>query len=825
MKVNTEFNTTTEFNTNIEINTATNSAWIQGIVYLIEGEMGGNKNFEARLDEMNDAERLEWIRGQKGFEDFPDHLLLRDWEFSGDNVANGFAFYCDKTKETIIGTAGTNKEDTGKMRNSPQFLMDNNTNVSTGIRGGMRDDYFNNLRTLNERLLADGRNVTAITGHSLGGAVAELFGMMYGIQSISYNPSPLRFLPARAIVTRGWGVPFIYSDVKRFREIGAISRNSDMIPLRFVTHKDFLQPAVFGWNGHSPSTYMVPGGSGHDNDNFRLLESMQFIDGTWQRYNLFTSEAAKIKISMSSGEFVIPEGMRVPTNLMGNRGSGRIEIRPEDLDLASNNMRHTIGLRMETINSGLSLAIGQNDNVGSARSNRISTMARSTFDRIGNQGMTLLFADFRTSYELLKDRLPLLDRIADTSMPSSFQQLFADHHGISKDGRKWFLDGSPLSRSTITRAFDKLKRRISSLKHLINYDSFEYLYTSTRYSEHPMTATTSIAAAYISRMNASVEHMEDALKGLTKLRSGSNDAIVDTMDDLFKTLETNITAAVSKNEELARNASLIASNHRNFDNEMAHGIRSSNGLTLTQHNHIVGGVSSRISSGELRLMTSDSLSSSENIIDAQRHQKDNKAKTINLMIQNNLKEVNDRLAEHTRSIVNDCIDITSAIDRWNEILDRQVSSRERLSLSSTVNEVRARETELHLPLRNYFEPSLRSDITVLRSTTTNWEQLFGRVNTNAKKFRDDLPNIKEGVFTDTLEIIYPGDEMHSKFQAVKGIGLLLETSAREYRTMSNEIRNTMSGALITAFATDLDGTSEFFEAIAFRIREDFQVSW
>lgn len=815
----------TEFKTITKINTATNSAWIQGIVYLIEGELMREQDFYAELRRMTPNKRLAWIRDQEGFEEFPDHLQLTDWEFSQDNVANGFAFYCEITDEKIIGTAGTNRSDGDSIFSSTQFWMDINANISTGLRGGLPDEYFNNLRTLHERLLAEETDVSAVTGHSLGGAVAELFGMMYGIQAISYNPSPLRFAPVRGLKHGKVGRPLIISAAKRWVQIGSIMKNDNATPIRFVTHNDLLQWGVSNFNSPNGRTYIIPAGSGHGHDQFRFTQSLDFLHETWERHNKFTNEAAKIKISMSSGEFIIPAGMRVETSLMGNSEWARIKIQPADLDLASVNMRHRVGLRMETIKSGLSLATGQNSSIGSARSNRISTLARCTFDRIGNHGMTTLFTNFTTSYGLLNNSLPLLARIRDTSMPSSFTELFANRHGISKEGRFWSLGGSTWNRSIVTGAFSTLRSRIRNLQSLITNDPFANLYTSTHFSEHPMSPTTSVAAAYISRMNASVQQMMDALTGLTSRRSGSNDAIVSTMDDLFKTLETNISAAVSKNEELARNASLIASNHRNFDNEIAQGIRNSDGLSLNQHNHITGGPSTRIFSGELRLRTSNSLSSRENIIDVQRSQTETRTQTLNSRIQSQLAVVTNRLGAHARLIVDACLKIISAIDTWNKILDKQVTSRAHPGLRPSLSEVQDIETQWHLPLRDYLASSLQGDMTTLRAIMTNWEEGFRSVNTNARKFETGLTKIKNGLISDTLEMIYPFEEMHSKLSAVKGIGLLLETSAREYRSMSNELRNTMSGALITAYATDLEGTAHFYETIAIRIRQDFQVSW
>ena len=576
---------------NLTTNAGSNSTWIQGIVYLLEAQMMEFPNFYGEFREMSPERRHEWIISHREFRYFPATLLLTDWEFCENFVANGFAFRCSITRETIIGTAGTNN------RNDTQNDLDMVANIFTGVAGGLPDQYFNNLRVLQQRLEGSGANISAVTGHSLGGAVAELFGMMYGIQPISFNASPLRLFLETPEAERRWA------------EIQRIIRNSDVTPIRFVTHNDWLQFIVGAGNSYNTRTFIVPDGGGHGNDNFRILENQIFIAGQIKRHSLFEDATSQIKISMQDGVFKIPEEMRVPTNLLG--GSGSISITPSSLRTAATNMRIRIGLRMETINNGISLSIRQNDNISRRRSNRISTLARQTFSQIDDHGMRKLFASFNTSYATLEGEMSRLSRIRDTSMPSSFTQVFSNRHGFQVSERSWRHGNSSLSRSTITNAFNNLTRQIRFMINLISRDPFENQHMVSNFSEHRHRPRTSVANAYVSRMNASVEQMMNALNGIGSRRRGSNDAIVATMSDLFNTLQSNISAVISRNEELATQADAIARSRENFDNQAARIF--SQGVGGGSFNSIGDSINRR-NRRDLRLERSNNLNSRENIV-------------------------------------------------------------------------------------------------------------------------------------------------------------------------------------------------------------------
>jgi len=597
----------------LEANTALNAIWIQGVVYRFETELMTNPEFEAELRRMTPHQVRAWIIRDPEFENFPETLKFKYFQFSRTNVANGFAFYCKLTKETIIGVPGTNLR-FNDLNHVHQGAMDWRRNIfNTGIGGGLPNNYFNNLRELQQQLELDGANITAITGHSLGGSVAELFGMKYGIQPISFNASPIRGVPVRGLMAAKLPpvmVAVMFTDTWRWFEIGRIDRDSDVIPIRFVTHNDWLQNGVFGFNGYNARTYIVPDGAGHGNYNFRyFIDNKVFIDGIWKKYTQFSDVSAKIKISMRDGIFKIPEEMRVPTNLLG--GSGSISITPSSLRTAATNMRIRIGLRMETINNGISLSIRQNDNISRRRSNRISTLARQTFSQIDDHGMRKLFASFNTSYATLEGEMSRLSRIRDTSMPSSFTQVFSNRHGFQVSERSWRHGNSSLSRSTITNAFNNLTRQIRFMINLISRDPFENQHMVSNFSEHRHRPRTSVANAYVSRMNASVEQMMNALNGIGSRRRGSNDAIVATMSDLFNTLQSNISAVISRNEELATQADAIARSRENFDNQAARIF--SQGVGGGSFNSIGDSINRR-NRRDLRLERSNNLNSRENIV-------------------------------------------------------------------------------------------------------------------------------------------------------------------------------------------------------------------
>ena len=202
-----------------------------------------------------------------------------------------------------------------------------------------------------------------------------------------------------------------------------------------------------------------------------------------------------------------------------------------------------------------------------------------------------------------------------------------------------------------------------------------------------------------------------------------------------------------------------------------------------------------------------------------------RAEALNATLQRNLDAVTTRLIAHTSSIggiVGACDEVINAIDRWNEILDRRISSRARDLRALTSNTTTWAN---HLQLRSYLPQALHTDVNGLRTVMVEWRTNFQQLNRQAKRFQNNLPNIQARLRENTLEMIYPNEEMQSKLATVKGIGLLLETCATEYNQIASQIRSQMNGRVIIAYATDLESTAKFFENLAGTIRDDFRLSW
>jgi len=474
------------------------------------------------------------------------------------------------------------------------------------------------------------------------------------------------------------------------------------------------------------------------------------------------------------------------------------------------------------MNAGLELALAQNDELSGYRANRISTLAERIFMQINDRGLTALFAQFSLTYRVLEDQRFLLGRVRDSSLPFNLIQLFANRHGFSQGlnsgDRTWQLGGMPWNASTVTGTFTGLIGSIRTLYELVFNDPYENLSKRSEFSKYPFTPTTSVSSAYISRLNYSVQEMIDTLRGLGGRRGNSDDAIVSSMDDILKTLQRNVSSLFSKNLQLAANANRIAWNAEYFDNQVAALMGDGNTIAMNHWDQIDGGFAIRYVDGNLAPERSERLSRGENILTVRVEQRDSRGSTLISRLGRGLDVVTEELLRHTHMIVSECDNIIGRITMWNEILDRRISSRPRANFS-------LEPAQTHDFLRSYLPQDLHNDIASLRTTMIEWRDGFGHVHNLAQAFYENVRSASSGVRDDILEAIYPSDKMDSKRFTVKGIGLLLETCAREYHQMAAEIESQMEGRLITAYAAELVAMARHFEEIADTIRQDFNLEW
>ena len=134
---------------------------------------------------------------------YPEKLEYLDDFYDKDTGSSGTAFKDKDTGEVILAYTGTNfKSD----------LWNDGIKTDIGrIALGLGDDHVDPARKFYEKIRAEYGDDIILTGHSLGGNLAQWIALYYNVQkTIIYNPAPL-YIPLEQLVAGsmdpglGWG--------------------------------------------------------------------------------------------------------------------------------------------------------------------------------------------------------------------------------------------------------------------------------------------------------------------------------------------------------------------------------------------------------------------------------------------------------------------------------------------------------------------------------------------------------------------------------------------------------------------------------------------
>lgn len=131
---------------------------------------------------------------------YPEKLEYLDDFYDKDTGSSGTAFKDKDTGEVILAYTGTNfKSD----------LWNDAVKTDFGrIALGLGDDHVDPARKFYEKIRAEYGDDIILTGHSLGGNLAQWIALYYNVQkTIIYNPAPLYIPPEQLIATLGaWSI-------------------------------------------------------------------------------------------------------------------------------------------------------------------------------------------------------------------------------------------------------------------------------------------------------------------------------------------------------------------------------------------------------------------------------------------------------------------------------------------------------------------------------------------------------------------------------------------------------------------------------------------
>lgn len=135
---------------------------------------------EARIDGIQTKNIIEGAERLGKFKINPSLEYLDDF-YDKDTGTSGTAFKDKDTGEVILAYTGSND------------LWNDWIKTDIGRIGlGLGDDHVNSARKFYEKIRAEYGDDIILTGHSLGGNLAQWIALYYNVQkTIIYNPAPL----------------------------------------------------------------------------------------------------------------------------------------------------------------------------------------------------------------------------------------------------------------------------------------------------------------------------------------------------------------------------------------------------------------------------------------------------------------------------------------------------------------------------------------------------------------------------------------------------------------------------------------------------------
>ena len=183
---------------------------------------------KARIAGANDNNILMQVKSKEDYS-YPENLeYLRDF-YDKDTGSSGTAFKDKDTGEVILAYTGTNP-DNDKWNDAVK------TDIGR-IALGLGEGHVDPARKFYEEIRDEYGDDIILTGHSLGGNLAQWIALHYNVQkTIVYNPAPL-YIPPEQLVA-GSIDPGLE---KALNQVGLSLKDAVAIPLGYIK-KEYTNP-------------------------------------------------------------------------------------------------------------------------------------------------------------------------------------------------------------------------------------------------------------------------------------------------------------------------------------------------------------------------------------------------------------------------------------------------------------------------------------------------------------------------------------------------------------------------------------------------------
>ena len=470
---------------------------------------------------------------------YPEKLEYLDDFYDKDTGTSGTAFKDKDTGEVILAYTGSND------------LWNDWIKTDIGRIGlGLGDDHVNSARKFYEKIRAEYGDDIILTGHSLGGNLAQWIALYYNVQkTIIYNPAPLHISSDNIVdvvdkltkdtIIRTFGslepAKFVSRQLKPIQEeylkkIMKLEETFTGQVLRIQSETDLLTMVAYALKGkYIGREYFLTNAGIHSlSDIIDSEEARKEIEKItnqilFQKVNIDIDGDGKIDIRL--GELDLKR-----KNLLNDKASiasgEKIQLNPEVLKTLSNNIQTRVLGDLETIKRITKLCIEKNNKVGMDFNKRKEQVSESIREELNSAQIPLIL-------DVLKDSIGEI--IKNKDILESLQKTYELRMDQFPSDKKVLVDRVELDPTEYNRQLLRLR---NESERLLNHCIKERADDMSSYFEKRPTILKSWQEIESSTKHL-LEESDKTFEG-DGLRTGKEDGISQSLTQVLEVAGKNI---------------------------------------------------------------------------------------------------------------------------------------------------------------------------------------------------------------------------------------------------------------------------------------------
>ena len=479
-------------------------------------------------------------RNMKGT--YPENLEYLDDFYDKDTGSSGTAFKDKDTGEVILAYTGTNLKSN---------LWNDGIKTDIGrIALGLGDGHVDPARKFYEKIRAEYGDDIILTGHSLGGNLAQWIALYYNVQkTIIYNPAPLHISSDNIVdvldkltkdtIIRTFGslepAKFVSRQLQPIQEeylekIMKLEETFTGQVLRIQSELDVLTMVAFALKGkYIGREYFLTNAGTHSlSDIIDSKEARKEIEKItnqilFQKVNIDIDGDGEIDVRL--GELDLKR-----KNLLNDKASiasgEKIQLNPEVLKTLSNNIQTRVLGDLETIKRITKLCIEKNNKVRMDFNKRKEQVSESVREELNSAQIPLIL-------DVLKDSIGEI--IKNKDILESLQKTYELRMDQFPSDKKVLVDRVELDPTEYNRQLLRLR---NESERLLNHCIKERADDMSSYFEKRPTILKSWQGIESSTKHL-LEESDKTFEG-DGLRTGKEDGISQSLTQVLEVAEKNI---------------------------------------------------------------------------------------------------------------------------------------------------------------------------------------------------------------------------------------------------------------------------------------------